>query len=81
MRAPLHPIPDRFTLRTSARSLYLFTTASANAGVSVVKLQATTSASMSSGFRAVLASALSTAEKMTSSVSSREALRLRSGGM
>ncbi|KAG2589146.1 hypothetical protein PVAP13_5NG388181 [Panicum virgatum] len=71
----LHPIPDRLTFCTSARSLYLLTTMSAKTGVGVNMLQLTMSTSMSSGLTVVLAKTSSTAEKMTSSVSSREALR------
>jgi hypothetical protein len=61
--------------------LYLFTTTSANTGVTVVKLHATMTVSMSSGFSLLLANALSTAEKITSSASCRDTSMLRSGGM
>nr|ACR36373.1 unknown [Zea mays] len=75
------PIPDRFRHCTSARSPYLLTTMSAKTGVGVKMLQLTMSTSISSGLTLALANTSSTAEKMTSSASSRAASRLRSGGM
>ena len=74
------PIPDRFRHCTPARSLYLFTTMSTNTGIGVKMLQLTMITSISAGVTALLANTSSMAEKMTSSVSSRAASRLLSGG-
>jgi hypothetical protein len=76
------------TLRTSLRMPYLLTIMSESAGSGAHTLQQTITTSTSS-YRpcpaarrdAALANTASTAEKMTSSASSRAARRLLSGGM
>ena len=77
MSPALHPMPERCTLRTSLRSLYLLMIMSTKDGVGQKRLQLTTTMSMASGLMPVLENRSSSAEKTTRSTSPRAASRVQ----
>ena len=68
-------------LRTSLRSLYLFTIMSAKDGTGLNTVQLVTTMSIASGLTHVLANRSSMDEKTTCSASSRASLSVLDGGM